>query len=98
MKRIYISDVVHEQLKREARAEGRTLQWVVEARLTGTPPENTPLPKNHNVKILIITILIIVILILSFPIRNVTGMIRCNITNVEAVVCLYCRKFFRYLI
>lgn len=33
------------------------------------------------------------ILILSFPIRNGTGMIRCNITNVEAVVCLYCRKF-----
>ena len=44
--------------------------------------------------ILIITILIIVIRILSFPIRNGTGMIRCNITNVEAVVCLYCRKFF----
>ena len=34
------------------------------------------------------------VLILSFPIRNGTGMIRCNITNVEAVVCLYCRKFF----
>ena len=49
--------------------------------------------ENHNV-----IILIIVILILSFPIRNGTGMIRCNITNVEAVVCLYCRKFFRYLI
>lgn len=37
-------------------------------------------------------------LILSFPIRNVTGMIRCNITNVEAVLCLYCRKFFHYFI
>ena len=43
---------------------------------------------------LIITILIIVIRILSFPIRNGPGMIRCNITNVEAVVCLYCRIFF----
>ena len=43
---------------------------------------------------LIITILIIVIRILSFPIRNGAGMIRCNITNVEAAVCLYCRKFF----
>lgn len=42
MKRIYISDIVHDQLKREAKAEGRTLQWVVENRLTGT----TPLPKN----------------------------------------------------
>ena len=29
-----------------------------------------------------------------FPIRNGTGMIRCNITNVEVVVCLYCRKSF----
>lgn len=42
MKRIYIADVIHEQLKREARTEGRTLQWVVENKLTGT----TPLPKN----------------------------------------------------
>ena len=48
----------------------------------------------ENVTILIITILIIVILILSFPIWNGTGMIRCNITNIEAAVCLYCRKFF----
>ena len=48
--------------------------------------ENKPLGKYGR-------ILIIVILILSFPIRDVTGMIRCNITNVEAVVCLYCRKF-----
>lgn len=45
-----------------------------------------------------LTILIIVILILSFPIRDGTGMIRCNITNIEAAVCLYCRKFFHYLI
>ena len=52
----------------------------------------------ENVTILIMTILIIVILILSFPIRNGTGMIRCNITNVEAAVSLYCRKIFHYLI
>ena len=39
--------------------------------------------------ILIITILITVILILSFPYPNGTGMIRCNITNVEAVVCSF---------
>lgn len=47
MKRIYISDMVHEQLKREAKREGRTLQWVVEQKLTGNvsaeiaPPEKT---------------------------------------------------------
>lgn len=48
--------------------------------------ENKPLGKYGRIPI-------IVILILSFPIRNGTGMIRCNITNVEAVVCLYCRSF-----
>lgn len=42
MKRIYISDIVHEHLKKEARREGRTLQWVVENRLAGTPVETTP--------------------------------------------------------
>lgn len=42
MKVIRMSDAIHEQLKREAKAEGRTLQWVVENKLTA----NTPLPKN----------------------------------------------------
>ncbi len=49
MKRIYISDVIHQHLKREAQAEGRTLQWVVEDRLTRETP---PSPKNVNAKIL----------------------------------------------
>ena len=31
---------------------------------------------------------------LSLPIRNEKEMIRCYITNVEASVSLYCRKFF----
>ena len=43
MKRIYIDDIIHQQLKREAKAEGRTLQWLVEYKLTG---EITPSPKN----------------------------------------------------
>lgn len=34
MKVIRISDAVHEHLKQEAKREGRTLQWVVEQRLT----------------------------------------------------------------
>lgn len=39
MKVIRISDVVHEHLKKEAKAEGRTLQWLVENKLTSkTPP------------------------------------------------------------
>ena len=38
------------------------------------------------------------LLILCENIRNGTGMIRCNITDVEAVVCLYCRKISHYLI
>ncbi len=46
MKVIRIADVIHEQLKREARSEGRTLQWVVENKLTG----NTPSPKNTEPK------------------------------------------------
>ncbi len=46
MKRIYISDGVHQVLKKEAAAEGRTLQWVVENRLTSV---NTPSPKNTKV-------------------------------------------------
>lgn len=45
MKRIYISDIVHDQLKKEAKAEGRTLQWVVENKLV----QNTPSPKNTDV-------------------------------------------------
>lgn len=36
MKRIYIDDKVHEQLKEEAKREGRTLQWVVLQRLSNT--------------------------------------------------------------
>ena len=47
MKRIYIADIVHEQLKREAKAQGRTLQWVVENKLTGEIP---PSPKNIEPK------------------------------------------------
>lgn len=34
MKRLYISEVIHEHLKKEAKRRGRTLQWVVEERLT----------------------------------------------------------------
>lgn len=44
MKRLYISDVVHEHLKREAVREGRTLQWVVEERLTRESP-----PSVYNI-------------------------------------------------
>lgn len=39
MKRIYISDVVHEELKKEAQNQGRTLQWLVEERLVQKPHE-----------------------------------------------------------
>lgn len=35
MKVIRISDTVHAQLKKEAASEGRTLQWLVEYKLTG---------------------------------------------------------------
>ena len=49
MKVIRISDIVHEQLKREAKADGRTLQWLVERKLTGEIP---PSPKNTEAKIL----------------------------------------------
>lgn len=45
MKRLYISDVIHEQLKRQAKTDGRTLQWVVEERLTG---ELLPSHKNYE--------------------------------------------------
>ena len=51
---------------------------------------HTSLCEFHHGKLL----LHLTILILSFPIWDGTGMIRCNITNVEAAVCLYCRKFF----
>ena len=46
MKVLRIADAIHEQLKKEAKAEGRTLQWVVENKLTGT----TPSPKNTEVE------------------------------------------------
>lgn len=49
MKVIRISDIVHEQLKREAKAEGRTLQWVVENKLTAETP---PSPKNTGLETL----------------------------------------------
>lgn len=39
MKVIRISDAVHEHLKQVAKREGRTLQWVVEQRLTGLPQQ-----------------------------------------------------------
>ncbi len=35
---------------------------------------------------------------LSLPIRNEKEMIRCYITDYKAVVCLYCRTSFHYLI
>lgn len=49
MKRIYINDAVHEELKRESRRQGRTLRWVVEQKLTGVnegTPNKTPPPQN----------------------------------------------------
>ena len=51
MKRIYISDAVHEHLKQQAKRDGRTLQWVVESRLIGgTPTETPPSPKITEAK------------------------------------------------
>lgn len=34
MKRIYVSDVIHEQLKRESYQEGRTIQWIADEKLS----------------------------------------------------------------
>lgn len=33
MKRIYVEDFLHEQLKKEAKQQGRSLRWVVEQKL-----------------------------------------------------------------
>lgn len=86
MKRIYISDVVHEQLKREAKAEGRTLQWVVEARLTGVPAETTPSPKNTDLSNL------------PDSMQNSLtcpqcGMTTYNMTDIERKYCANCHQF-----
>jgi hypothetical protein len=54
VKRVYISDVVHEELKKEAASQGRTLQWLIEDRLVNNvyykqpvqeSQENGPTPK-----------------------------------------------------
>lgn len=45
MKVIRISDIVHEQLKKEAKQQGRTLQWLVEERLT--TPSASPTPQEY---------------------------------------------------
>lgn len=46
MKRIYIDDLIHEQLKKEAKQQGRTLQKVVEDKLT-LPPFMTAQSPNY---------------------------------------------------
>ena len=56
---------------------------------------HTSLCEFHQGKLLLhLTILILSFPFLSYPILGGTGMIRCNITNVEAAVFLHCRKFF----
>lgn len=53
MKILRVSDVIHKQLKREAESEGRTLQWIVETKLTGTTfhqpaTPQSPVPKKQE--------------------------------------------------